>query len=54
VTALITIIMHVRCAQYVRFLKNTVSGSKITKIAKIEIKDKKQKHAFALTHEIFI
>ncbi len=45
--------MHVRCAQYVRSLKNTVSGPKITKIAKIEIKDKK-KHASALTHEIFI
>ncbi len=46
--------MHVRCAKYVRFLKNTVSGPKITKIAKIEMNDKKQKHALALTHGIFI
>ncbi len=46
--------MHVRCAQYVRFLKNTVSGPKTTKMEKIEMKDKKQKHALALTHEIFI
>jgi hypothetical protein len=35
-------------------LKNTVSGPKTTIIEKIEIKDKKQKHALALTNEIFI